>query len=345
MSTQFAVIFDFDDTLAEDSTAALVTHYKTPALTNYYAEKLRDIYDNDESKVAQCFFDEATEMVSEGWDPSLAYTSLLVDKIRQGYLPPLTRADLESFGKNHVTIYPGVRRFLADLRKQFIEDSVIAKEHFSLDYYVVSGGIGDIIRGSPIAGEFRDIWACEFQFDEGGVPVRPKSVITFTEKTKCLFCINKGIERAQSLQTPYAVNADMPESDRPIPLSHMIYVGDGPSDIPCMSLLKKVHGEAFLLYGPKTVHKAWEIGDRGHHCPRDYEKWGRQYMIAGILSHARAIAAERAKARAVRLTKDVGYSTKPSSNKKHVGHSAKPSSNKKHVNHGAKPSSNKKSRK
>ncbi|HWY07174.1 MAG TPA: hypothetical protein VNY24_09950, partial [Candidatus Acidoferrales bacterium] len=106
MATQFAVIFDFDDTLADDSTAALVNHYKTPALLRHYEQKLREEYDNDQSRVAQCFYDETTEMISSGWDPPLAYTTLLLDKMREGQIAHLRKDDLKAFGKDHVVIYP-----------------------------------------------------------------------------------------------------------------------------------------------------------------------------------------------------------------------------------------------
>jgi hypothetical protein len=316
MATQFAVIFDFDDTLADDSTAALVNHYKTPALLRHYEQKLREEYDNDQSRVAQCFYDETTEMISSGWDPPLAYTTLLLDKMREGQIAHLRKDDLKAFGKDHVVIYPGVDNFLVELRDKFENDAIISREHFSLDYYVVSGGIADIIKGTPIAHHFKEIWACEIQYDSDGYAVRPKSVISFTEKTKYLFCINKGIDRDQNYETPYAVNVDVPEEDRPVPLAHMIYVGDGASDIPCMSVLKKSKGESFLLYGPRTVHKAWEIGDRGHPWPRDYENWTKDYMISGVIKHAQNIAKARTKRRDERLSGDVGYSGKKTQRKK-----------------------------
>ena len=301
MSNRVALIFDFDDTLAEDSTAALITYYKD--------RERRD----PSNKAAQAFYDEAAAMVAKGWDPPLAYLTLLADKIRAADLPPITREDLERVGREYVIIHKGVDEFLTELRKAFESDSIISEEGLALEYYIVSGGIGDIVRNTPIAHHFKEIWACELEFDVNGVISRPRATISFTEKTRYIFLINKGISRQQSYVTPYAVNVDMAPEDRPVPLHHMIYVGDGPSDIPCMSVLEKTRpkGTAILVWGPKTVNKAWEIGDRGKHCPRDYENWGRQYITGGVMSIARRIAGERIEARNRKFSKNVGYVAQP----------------------------------
>jgi hypothetical protein len=282
-------------------------------LVEYYKPVLDKKYNSDVSKVPQCFYNETADMVRNGWDPPLAYMTLLLDKVKLGHLPRIRKQELEQFGHDHIKLYPGVESFLPDLKVAFQANEEIKRENLSLDYYIISGGIGDAIRSTTIAKEFKEIWACEFEYDQDGVIQRPKAVISFTEKTRYLFYINKGISREYGYEAPYAVNATMPESVRPVPLSHMIYVGDGASDIPCMSLLEHAvpPGTAILVWGPKTVHKAWEIGKRGYHCPRDYQNWGgRDFIIGGVLSVGRNVARELATKREEHLSKDVGYTTK-----------------------------------
>lgn len=296
--TRIAVVFDFDDTLAEDSTAALISFFKDPQRKD------------PENKAAQEFYNEAAEMVSRGWDPPLAYLTLLANKVKTGELPPIRKADFEKVGREFVVIHKGVDAFLTELRQTFETDSLVKEEKLVLEYYIISGGIGDIVRSTPIAKHFKEIWACEFDFDEKGVIACPKAVISFTEKTRYLFLINKGISREQSYVTPYAVNVDMPPDDRPVPLHHMIYIGDGPSDIPCMSVLEhaKPKGTSILVWGEKKVNKAWEIGDRGKPCPRDYVQWGKQYIIGGVMNVAQTIAGERLEAKKRKFAMNVGYS-------------------------------------
>ena len=46
-----------------------------------------------------------------------------------------------------------------------------------------------------------------------------------------LFRINKGKENINE-----SINEHMPEANRPIPFENMIYIGDGVSDVPAMTL-------------------------------------------------------------------------------------------------------------
>jgi hypothetical protein len=93
-----------------------------------------------------------------------------------------------------------------------------------------------------------------------GAPVQHiKRVITFTEKTRYIFEINKGIDAAEAARNPLAVNKHVPPRKRPIPLSNMIYIGDGISDIPCFSLLQKNEGTPLGVFHPgeDSARRAW----------------------------------------------------------------------------------------
>src|SRR5208282_17949 len=237
---EISLIFDFDETLTEDSTAAFV--------------KSRGL---DPQKD---FYELAAERVANGWDPPLAYLTLMCDMTKDGRLQPIRRSDFLDFGRK-LKPYPGVQSFLRGLRKKFEADALIKEAEVSLAYYIISGGIGDIIRSVSIVDDFKEVWACEFDYDAYQVVSRPKAVITFSEKTKFLFYINKGITGPQSRQTPYAVNVELKPEDRPVPFCNMIYVGDGPSDVPCMSLLNSSMppGRSILVVADQKIHKSWEL--------------------------------------------------------------------------------------
>ncbi|HEY2826497.1 MAG TPA: hypothetical protein VGJ04_02770, partial [Pirellulales bacterium] len=82
--------------------------------------------------------------------------------------------------------------------------------------------------------------------------------ITFTEKTRYLFEINKGITEQSK---PHAVNEFVEQSDRRVPFENMIYIGDGLTDVPCFSLLQRFHGIGFGVFDPRkkgSPKKAWE---------------------------------------------------------------------------------------
>ena len=242
-----------------------------------------------------------------------------------GGLPRITKAELQRVGRERVVVYPGVEPCLKELRDTFQADDKIKKAELTLEFYIVSSGIGDIVRSTPIVANtdiFTEVWAAELYYDDDGVIWRPKSVISFTEKTRYLFLINKGISREDNYEKPYAVNAEMPDTDREIPFRNMFYVGDGPSDIPCISLIHKAattdnhdgKENTLILYGKKAVHKAWEIGlNRGRTAPRDYENWAKDNIIEGVIRLGRAIAEEKLEKREKRrkkLSREVGYGSK-----------------------------------
>ncbi len=61
------------------------------------------------------------------------------------------------------------------------------------------------------------------------------NAVTFTEKTKHLFEINKGLVKSNQRKA-FSVNEGMPEDQRRIPFENMLYVGDSLTDVPCFSL-------------------------------------------------------------------------------------------------------------
>ncbi len=77
-----------------------------------------------------------------------------------------------------------------------------------------------------------------------------KRCVTFTEKTRFLFEINKGLDPRKTHRNPFLVNRDIPTEKRRVPFKNMIYIGDGLTDIPCFSLVKKQGGTAFGVFNP-----------------------------------------------------------------------------------------------
>jgi hypothetical protein len=95
-----------------------------------------------------------------------------------------------------------------------------------------------------------------FGADDSGVLKRIKRAITFTEKTRYLFEINKGITPRDTATNQYLVNRYVRDDARRIPFRNIIYVGDGLTDIPCFSLVQKSGGTAFGIFKPAVASSA-----------------------------------------------------------------------------------------
>ena len=136
-------------------------------------------------------------------------------------------------------LFPGVREWFQRINA-FGEQQGVTIEH-----YVLSSGLKEIIEGSGIAHEFKQIYACEFYYDEAGAACWPKLDVNFTNKTQFVYRINKGVLDVADDKT---LNDSMPDDSKRVPFTNMIYVGDGLSDVPCMKMMRSYGGQAIAVY-------------------------------------------------------------------------------------------------
>jgi phosphoserine phosphatase len=229
-----AVVFDFDDTLMPDSTSKLL---------RAHGVKPED------------FWPKSEELIRQGYDQPTAYLNLFLDNVGDGKpLGKLTNEDLSRFGAGLDTdFFPGLPGFFDDVRTQ-----VQRFKNIDVEFYIISGGLQAIMEGSEIVKEyFSGAYGCQLGAEPGSnVVSHIKRSITFTEKTRYLFEINKGIRQRDSEANPFLVNKDVKTEDRRIPLKNVVYVGDGLTDIPCFSTVKHFGGEAFGVFDPTNPEKA-----------------------------------------------------------------------------------------
>ena len=174
---------------------------------------------------------------AEDMDPVLAYLYYML-KMAEEKGVPVTREALVDSGKN-IEYYPGVEEWFERINSYGEENGV------TIEHYVISSGIKEIIDGSSINKYFKKVYACEFLYNEDKKAVWPKVAVNYTNKTQFLFRINKGI-----LDTwdDKKLNAYLPENERPIRFRNMIYIGDGLTDVPCMQLVKKNKGQSIAVF-------------------------------------------------------------------------------------------------
>ena len=170
-------------------------------------------------------------------DGILAYMYTMIRESEQRDLP-FTRESLREMGRD-IVLFPGVREWFGRINA-FGESLGVEVEH-----YVLSSGLKEIIEGSGIAHEFKQIYACEFYYDESGAACWPKLDVNFTNKTQFVYRINKGVLDVADDKT---LNDSMPDDSKRVPFTNMIYVGDGLSDVPCMKMMRAYGGQAIAVY-------------------------------------------------------------------------------------------------
>ena len=242
-----ALIYDFDGTLA----AGNMQEYNfIPAIGKSNKE----------------FWSEANDLAEEqDADQILTYMALMI-RAAQAKGISLRREAFQESGRN-VRYFDGVKEWFSRMNRY-------AEEHgLRLLHYINSSGLKEIIEGTAIAHEFKNIYACSFLYNVDGIAYWPAVAVNYTNKTQFIFKINKGVE---SVFDTKDVNRFMEESKRPVPFSRMIYFGDGTTDIPCMTLVKNFGGHSIAVYNPeeegqRTILNELIRDNRVNHvCPADY---------------------------------------------------------------------------
>lgn len=204
----------------------------------------------------------------------LSYMKLMIDEARKKGIS-LTRDSFVSFGK-HIQLYEGVQQWFALINEYGRRHGV------TIEHYINSSGQTELIEGTSIAKEFKKIFACSFWYDENGVAVWPAVAVDYTGKTQFLFKIAKGI---LDISDNTKVNESQKEDDKPIPFSHMIYLGDGTTDIPCMKIVKMFGGNSIAVYSPDnpkqkdTARKLLRQDRVNFICEADYRVGGQIYNV------------------------------------------------------------------
>ena len=200
--------------------------------------------------------------IARGQDASniLSYMKLMFDEARKAGIK-LTREDFRKYGAE-IKLYEGVRDWFKNVNS-YGESKGVRIEH-----YINSSGLKEIIEGSPIAGEFKHIFAGSFIYDAAGEAEWPGIAVDYTGKTQFLFKINKGIFSARDAKK---VNESISDDKKRIPFSNMIYFGDGETDIPSMKVVGMFGGNAIAVFDPSRPGK--------RDAARKLQKQGRANFI------------------------------------------------------------------
>lgn len=250
--TNIAVIWDFDKTLIPGyMQEPLFKHYNIDGRTFW-----REVH-----ALPNQLRREGNELVAE----DSIYLNHILAYVRAGIFKGLNNKLLRDLG-SHLQFYPGLPEFFPAVKERVAQNPLFAKYDIKVEHYIVSTGLRQMILGSTIAQHTDGIWGCEFverllppglkasdmpQDKDEDVTIQDIGyVIDNTTKTKAIFEINKGVNKLSSID----VNTHIPKVDRRIPFENMIYIADGPSDVPVFSLINQNKGRTFGVYSPGS----WE---------------------------------------------------------------------------------------
>ncbi len=193
--------------------------------------------------------------------PETVYLNHLLSFVKSGYMKGLSNAKLRQLG-SRLEFCDGIPELFEELKAVTRSEDAYRKLDIKLEHYIVSTGLAEMIRGSKIAPYVDGIFGCEFveqpfppyfsrqpEFDMGALSTQINQIgviVDNTIKTRFIFEINKGTNKNPAIN----VNARIRPEDRRIPIRNMIYIADGPSDVPVFSVVRRGGGKAFAVYTP-----------------------------------------------------------------------------------------------
>lgn len=229
-----------------------------------------------------------------GCERILSYMYMMILKSREKGIK-LTREFLRECGKN-IEFYPGVETWFDRINKYASEKGI------KVEHYLVSSGTKEIVEGCKIYDKFYKVYGCEFHY-ENGVPVWPKLAINYTQKTQFFFRIAKGVT---NLRDDNGVNEKADETGLRIPYTNICYIGDGMTDVACMTLVNKNRGYSIGVYTKGNKETVTQIrNDKRCRflCEADYSEGSDMenvlHMIIDDVYH-RTVLAEKEKALAAK---------------------------------------------
>ena len=267
-----ACIWDFDKTLIPE-------YMQSPLFRRFGVNEAN--FWNETNSLVEHYRQRGYHLSGE-----IAYLNHLLTYVMAGEMPKLNNKILRECGAS-IKFYPGLPEFFERAQTFATEKEIYRKHEIQLEHYIVSTGLAEMIHGSAIASHVEGIWGCEFIEN----PLQPgflkqkelaisaeaeiaqiSMVIDNTTKTRALFEINKGTNKNPAID----VNANITPEDRRIPFQNMIYIADGPSDIPSFSVVKKGGGKAYAVHNPARTDefaqndRLRQVGRIDHYGPADY---------------------------------------------------------------------------
>ena len=234
MADVIATVWDFDKTL--------IRGYMQEPLFNRYGVDATSFWQENAKEI------QRIEKLGLFVNKDTFYLNLMLRYAKKG-MPfyGLTNEILKEIGKQQV-FFEGVKQLFKSVQQLNNEDRY-REYDIKFENYIVSTGLKKTIEGTEIAPYVTYIWGAEFieaPNEDGQMQISEVSYsLDNTTKTRALFEINKGVGIVDS---PIDVNTKIPYDKRRVQFCNMVYVADGPSDVPAFSLIGQHQGATLAVY-------------------------------------------------------------------------------------------------
>lgn len=243
-----AVVWDFDGTLTiEDATTTVVEFLQGKASGGEFWNRIHNLR-GDSKKVS--------------WEHVLASDAPIwmyaLSRLAFEKGVPLNPEFFRRFIAPLIQVRPEALKFLRKIKlleaKRPFKDARLSIEHF-----VVSAGLVDLVKAVIPDDILKHAFGCRYEIVAyEGKEDEPESVPVFcmdeTMKTRSLFEIAKG----SFLYKDRSVNRKVPHDKYWAPFKNIIYVGDGPTDVPALSLVRSNGGTGIAVYDPSASREKRE---------------------------------------------------------------------------------------
>ena len=276
-----AIIWDFDKTLISG-------YMQDPIFKHYRVDA--QMFWNEVNSLADRYAKRGVKVNVE-----TIYLNHMLTCVKQGIFGGLNNKMLNNLG-GKLEFYDGLPGILLDLKELVSSDENYSKYNIHVEHYIVSTGLTAMIKGSKISEHVDGIWGSEFieepilseleikladADDFLDKPIQQIGyIIDNTSKTRAIFEINKGSNFSDYID----VNSKIDSKDRRVPFENMIYIADGPSDVPVFSVLKQYGGKTFAIYpkenqlGFNQVNQLLKDGRIDMFAEADYSKGKTAYL-------------------------------------------------------------------
>jgi len=273
------LVWDFDGTLTpDDSTSLVIDTIDARRGSQEFWKFIKSLRGDDRKPKWQ----HVLAMDAPSWMYALS-------RIAAAGGIPLNSEFFREFVVDRITLFPNTLHFLKTIKA--LEDELEYQTvGLRVHHFIVSAGLQDLIQLVFPDGLITYTFGCRYTvISDPDHPDEPESIpavcMDETTKTRSLFEISKGSFEREDRK----VNSRIEEHDLFSPFANIIYIGDGDTDIPALSLVRNKGGAGIVVYNPEKqkleIEKKLKVmrADKRADCivPADFSPSGElsHYLI------------------------------------------------------------------